>query len=409
LNISDNIKKIVFISCLIVSLFVQGQSISSPIEARILLLSDKAEISLITCGPGNEVYTSFGHSAFRINDPILGIDRVYNYGTFDFSNPNFYTDFTKGNLNYFLSSYNFGSFLRAYNNEKRWVKGQVLDLQQSDVQHIFEYLENNTLPENREYYYDYFFDNCSTRLIDVLDAVIGDKLITPKLFTGNRLTHRELMQLYLGNQPWGDFGIDLCLGSVIDRETTAEEYLFLPDNVFTYFDALKIKENSNSIPIVKRTEDILLEQPSTLKKPILTPLLLFSLIGLLVIWITMTNLKNNTRSRWLDFSLFFIMGIIGLVISLIWFGTNHISAKNNLNVLWAFAPNLIVSLFMLKKQLPNWVRNYSLFTLILLGITLVVWVLRIQVFSIAVLPIIVFMGARYFYIWKYTNLVSSKK
>lgn len=387
-------KKLLLLFIGILSLSAQSQTFS---------LSDKAEISLLTCGPGSEVYSSFGHSAYRVRDPKLGLDRIYNYGTFDFTNPNFYGDFVKGNLNYFLSVSETGRFLTIYHHEKRWVKGQVLDLQQSDVQRVFEYLENNALPENREYYYDYFFDNCSTRLVDVLDDVIGDKLITPELFTEDRLTHRELMQLYLGNQPWGDFGIDLCLGSVIDRETTSEEYLFLPENVFTYFDGLELQENGNIKPLVKRTEVILLEQESTVKKPILTPLLLFSLIGLLVIWITMKNMKSNSRSRFLDFILFFTTGLVGLMIISIWFGTNHISAKNNLNFLWAFAPNLIVSFFLLKKQLPNWLRKYSLFVLILLGISLIIWVLRIQVFSIAVLPIIIFMGVRYFYLWKYAR------
>ncbi len=392
--ISDKMKKLLILFISILSFSAQSQTFS---------LSDKAEISLLTCGPGSEVYSSFGHSAFRVRDPKLGLDRIYNYGTFDFENPNFYGDFIKGNLNYFLSVSETGRFLTVYHHEKRWVKGQVLDLQHTDVQNIFDYLENNALIENREYYYDYFFDNCSTRLVDVLEDVIGNKLMNPELFTEDRLTHRELMQLYLGNQPWGDFGIDLCLGSVIDRETTAEEYLFLPDNVFTYFDALKLQENGNIKPLVKRTEIILLEQDSTVKKPILTPLLLFSLIGLLVIWITMKNMKSNSRSRFLDFILLFSTGLVGLMIVSVWFGTNHISAKNNLNFLWAFAPNLVVSFFLFKKQIPNWVRKYSLFVLILLGIALIAWVLRIQIFSIAIVPIIAFMGVRYFYLWKYAR------
>lgn len=396
-------KRFLFIFLLTYSI-VQSQSIGKPVQAKTILLSEKAEISLLTCGPGSEVYTSFGHSAFRVRDPLLGIDNIYNYGTFDFNNPNFYTDFIKGNLNYLLSISETGWFLAVYRYEKRWIKGQVLDLKHSDVQHVFEFLENNALPENREYYYDYFFDNCSTRLIDVLDTVIGEKLIVPELFTEDRLTHRELMQLYLGNQPWGDFGIDLCLGSVIDRETTSKEYLFLPENVFTYFDALKIDDDGNIKPLVKRTQTILPEQPLIVKKPLLTPLLLFSLIGLLIIWITRKDIKRKSRNRWLDFSLFFITGVIGLVVLLIWFATNHISAKNNFNFLWAFAPNLFVSFFLLKKQLPNWIHKYFILILVCIVLSILIWLFRIQVFSIATLPIILFLGVRYYYLYRYTKL-----
>lgn len=381
--------------------FVILSTLCLSVHSQNLSLTNNAEISVITCGPGTELYTAFGHSAFRVRDTSLGLDRIYNYGTFDFDQPNFYGNFAKGNLLYFLNATETSRFLRVYYYEKRWVKGQVLDLIPTDTQKLYDYLENNTLPENREYLYDYFFNNCSTKLYDVVNDVLGDKLVKPELFTIQNLTHRELMQQYLGDQPWGDFGIDLCLGSVIDRKATPYEHLFLPDNVFTYFDALKIKENSAK-PIVKRTETILAAKKTEENKSLMTPLLFFSIIGLIVLWATLRNIKRKRRSRILDFSLFFITGVIGLVITLIWFATNHISAENNFNVLWAFTPNLFVSFYYLKKKLPNWVRKYSLITFVLIVLNLLLWILKIQIFSIAIIPILIFLGIRYFYLWKYT-------
>ena len=387
-------KKLLILFISILSFTTQSQSIP---------LSEQAEVSLITCGPGTELFSAFGHTAYRVRDPKLGLDRVYNYGTFDFNDPNFYANFTKGDLRYFLSSYDFGRFLRTYHREKRWVTGQVLNLQQSDNQKIFDFLENNAKKENREYFYDYFFNNCSTKPYDVIVEILGDKLVEPEIFNTDIKSHRQLTQPYLKNLSWGDFGIDLALGSVIDRPATPKEYLFLPENVLTYFDAMKIDHEGNEQPIVKRTENILLEQEVNYKDTFFTPLIIFSILAMLIIAFTFKNIKQQKRSRILDFLLFFISGLIGVFLLLTWFGTNHISARNNYNTLWAFAPNLIVSFFLLKKKLPNWIHNYCLVTLIILMIGLVIWILQIQVFSIAVLPLIVLLATRYIYLWKLDN------
>jgi hypothetical protein len=188
---------------------------------------------------------------------------------------------------------------------------------------------------------------------------------------------------------------------VIDRKATANEYLFLPDNVFTYFDSLKINQGFVK-PLIKRTETILAAKKTEEKKSLITPLLFFSIIGMIVIWTTLRNIKRKKRSRILDFGLFFITGVIGLVITLIWFATNHISAENNFNVLWAFAPNLFVSFYYLKKQIPNWLRKYSLITFVLIALNILLWILKVQIFSIAIIPILMFLGVRYYFLWKYT-------
>ena len=347
-------KQLIFISFLVFTLPLFSQSIATAAQRNSVRLSNTAEISVITCGPGDEVYTAFGHSAFRVRDVKLGIDRVYNYGTFNFDTPNFYGKFAQGSLLYLLSSYDFGRFLKSYQRENRWVKAQVLDIKPSDVQACFDFLENNALPENRAYLYDYFFDNCSTRLYDVIDKVLNENLILPKLFKQSQSTsHRELIQPYLTHQPWGDFGIDLALGSVIDREISMKEYLFLPENVFTFFESLQIEENGVEKNIVKRTETILKSDNRTFISTYLSPFILFSIIGLIIIHMTRKDIKKQQRSKWLDFSLFFITGSIGLVLALIWFATNHIAAANNFNVLWAFAPNLIISFILLKKEIPT--------------------------------------------------------
>lgn len=394
--------KLTQLLCLLFCTFsLYAQRPATPALSPQTSLSEQAEISVITCGPGEAVYEAFGHSAFRIRDPKTGLDKVYNYGTFDFSTPNFYGKFAQGKLLYLLGTGDFMRFLRSYQYQNRWVKAQVLDLSPKEVQACFNFLENNAQPENRAYLYDYFFDNCSTRLYDVVESVLGDQLDFPEeMIRTSSGTHRTLIQPYLTHQSWGDFGIDIALGSVIDREISLQEFLFLPDNVFAFFDQLKITKNGASKSIVKRTEVLLKETDQTTTDTFLSPFILFSVMGLLVMAVTRKNAQKALRSKWLDFSLFFTFGLMGLALALISFATNHASAANNFNLLWAFAPNLAISFILLKKEIPNWMQYYLLLLLILIGAVCVLWVFKVQIFSNAVLPVLVFLSIRYVYLYK---------
>jgi len=384
-------------------LFIIFFFISFTIEAQSLQLSSKAEISIITCEPGHtELFTTFGHSAFRVKDLPNGIDKVYNYGTFNFNTDNFYVQFVRGKLLYDLRVSDFNNFLRAYRYEKRWVKGQVLDLNLMEVQQVFDFLENNAKPENRSYQYDFFFDNCSTRLYDVLGDVLGEKLIFNNNYDENNYSHRDLIQLYLGNHPWGDFGIDLALGSVIDHQATSKEYLFLPDYVFKAFTRIKIREGNIEKPIIKRTDIILKENGFTkYKKGLLTPMNVFSFLALLVLVFTYLDFKKNQRNKTLDFLIFSITGLLGILILLLWFVTDHTATAKNTNILWAFAPNIIIAFLQLKSRNRKWMQNYMVALLILLDIGILLWIFKIQIYSIAIIPIFIALYIRYIYLWIY--------
>lgn len=160
-------KKLLFIFLLVTNLTVFGQKLE---------LSPEANISIITCGPGDQVYSHFGHSAIRVKDSSLGIDVVYNYGTFDFTTPNFTLKFARGKLNYTLARQNFRYFLLSYQEEKRWVKEQVLNIDLDEKQKLFSFLETNYLPQNRDYKYDFFYNNCATKIWDVLKTSYGKNL-----------------------------------------------------------------------------------------------------------------------------------------------------------------------------------------------------------------------------------------
>jgi len=365
-----------------------------------ITLSPDAKISVITCDPGAELYSSFGHSAFRVLDRIQNIDQVYNYGTFNFETNNFYIKFARGKLLYDLSSYPFHYFLRDYVKENRTVVEQVLELEPSSKQSFFDFLQNNAKPENKSYLYDFFFDNCATKLPEVSSKVLGDNIQLNYDFTDNlNYTFRELIHLYLDEKPWGKFGIDLALGSVIDRKATPEEYLFLPDYVLKAYEKGTITINGTSLPLVNKTNTLFTAESQSKKQLFFTPVVIFSFIALIVLLITFNDLKNHRRTKWLDFTLFFITGAIGAVVLLLWFATDHSATAKNYNFLWAFLPNLFVAFLLLKKNIKPWIKNYVLLLMILLILLVLLWFMKVQVFSIAIIPIIILLAMRCIFLY----------
>jgi hypothetical protein len=360
-------------------------------------LTKEASVSVITCGPGNDLYSAYGHSAFRIYDPLLKIDKIYNYGTFDFDAPNFYLNFAKGKLTYLLSTGSFNNFLRIYQYENRWVKAQKLNLKTEEVQGIFDFLENNAKPQNRSYQYDFFYDNCATKIEDVIRTVLKDKVTFPNDHIITNKSHRDLIADYTSDFKWGKFGIDLALGSVIDDEATKDDYKFLPDYIFQAFENASISTGNTTEPLVASSHIILKETKAHIAPfaLILTPLIIFMIIALMSLFITYNNYKKQSRSKWFDFLLYFSTGLIGVVVLLLWFATSHTATYTNFNFLWAFAPNLVVAFYMFTSKLPNWIVNYNKLLLFLLLVMIVLWVLKIQVFNIAMIPVIFMLGLRY--------------
>tara|TARA_R110002073_G_scaffold72537_1_gene177578 strand:+ start:598311 stop:599435 length:1125 start_codon:yes stop_codon:yes gene_type:complete len=365
--------------------------------AQNVALTSKAEISVITVAPGDELVDSFGHSAFRVKDEALGLDLVYNYGTYNFDTPNFYGKFAQGKLLYDLGLSRFQNFLKYYASQNRSVVGQVLNLSLVEKRRFFDFLQNNAKPENKSYLYDFFFDNCATRLRDVSDDILKDKLQLGYTFTGEEnQTFRDLIHNHLDYQPWGKFGIDLALGSVIDRKATPQEYLFLPEYVYKSFE----KGILDSEPLISETKTLYSAKPKEKKKTFLTPFLLFSVLAIIALWVTFNDYRHKKRSKWLDFILFFITGIIGLLVLLLWFATDHTATATNFNFLWAFFPNLFVGFLLLKKQTRMWIKKYVLLLLGLLLITILLWLLKIQIFSIAIVPILMTLATRYLFLYK---------
>lgn len=369
--------------------------------AQQFQLSPEAKISVLTIGPGKSLNDAFGHNAFRIKDRGLGIDVAYGYGEYDFDAPNFYLKFAQGKLNYLISRDNFSDFHYHYVRYNRTIEEQVLDLSTEEKQELFNYLENNYKPENRRYLYDFFYDNCATQIRDVANTAVKSSITftTPQNFEPK--TFRELIHDHVGLNSWGSFGIDIALGSVIDVKATANEHMFLPKYIHSFFGRAKINKSKNlvksSSTIFKKKETI------TSSNFLLSPLMIMGLIAITILFITYKDNKKNTRSKWLDIILFGTSGIVGILLLLLWFATDHSATAQNYNVLWAVPLNIIVIAQLFKTRIKNWFKSYLKFLIIMLCLLLLHWIIGIQVFALGLIPLLIALMIRYLYLLKYYN------
>ena len=371
-------------------------------------LSSEAKISVITVAPGSSLNDAFGHNAIRIKDPVKNLDISFDYGRFDFDAPNFYLNFARGKLNYSIGASNYYDFLKFYKWQNRTVEEQVLNLTQKQKQKLYDYLVNNYQPKNRNYLYDFFYDNCATKIKDVLNQSTSNAILfnPPKDFKPQ--TFRSLIQDKLDWNSWGSLGIDIALGSVIDRNATAEEHMFLPAYIHTFFDHATFKDNDTAVV----GQSILAYKQTNQPKSnyfLINPIVVFGLIGLFILIITYKNYKRNQRSKWLDLALFSITGIIGLVILLLWFATDHKATHQNYNLLWACALNLVVIGQLLRQTPKNWFIKYLKFLVIMLCLLTLHWIIGVQVFAFGLIPLLIALSIRYLYlITYYTNRVNSQ-
>mgnify|MGYP003676530414 CR=1 FL=1 len=376
-------------------LFILG--LIKPVHAQ-LQLSVYSEVSIVTAGPGTELYEAFGHSAIRIKDPVLRLDLIYNYGMFDFDQPNFYSNFTKGKLLYKLARYDFKYFLTSNKRDKRWVKQQVLNLDQQQKQAFFIYLENNALPENATYFYDPYFNNCATKLRDITAEILENKVDFKAGNVEENKSFRQLMNKEIPWNTWGSFGINLALGSKLDTKREFKNYMYLPDYVHTVFQNSIVTLKNQPTSLVLR-EDVLLDFKELEQEiSIFNPFFVFSVISLFGFFITYKDFKNKKRTKWLDFTLLLMTGILGLLVVFLWFFTNHSTSPNNFNFLWAFAPNLIVAFLSLKNQPKKWLHFYFKFLLLLLILIPILWILEIQLFPTSIIPLLILFCVRYLFL-----------
>jgi hypothetical protein len=350
-----------------------------------LKAQDSINVSILTCGTGtSEVYQAYGHTGIRVKNYSANTDMVYNYGMFTYSD-DFLFQFIQGKLLYFVDTEDFDSFMYDYTYFGRSVREQILNLTPDQKNRLIAALERNILPENKYYLYDFIYNNCSTQPRELIKNSIGPDFKFKKLATENTETIRELVDRHMTYNEWLDFGIDLLLGVRFDKVADANTRMFLPEELMIEFDSTSY----HGKPIVEDSRMIYQGREQVIPK-LIDPTLLFWVILGLVILIQIFY-STSTFRRVLAFTFLIFAGIVGWILTFMWFGTDHYMTKWNYNLLWAMPIYFPLAIFFFKAEKFKLIQLLIQVSKLILILLLLLWTFNPQQFHSAIIPIILIL------------------
>ena len=320
-------------------------------------ISNDTLVYLITCGPGTETYSIYGHSALRIVIPEKQTDIVYNWGVFDFNTTHFAWKFAKGRLDYMLDTEVFNGFLKGYFFEKRYVYSQKININAKETRKLLELVNENLKPENILYRYDFFYDDCTTRIRDLLEKSIGNRLIYPPPELGKLPTFRDMVGKYQNPYPWLKFGVDLLMGLTADKRASFRDRMFLPIDMKDELSKSAIQRSEKRIPLLQNPEILLdFDAPLTKQKFFSSPPFVFTMLIILIL-IMAGLIKSAKMIRIIDVIIYSFFSILSILMIFFNFFTDHQQMKWNLNIIWLNPFILVCSaMLILNKKGTLWFR-----------------------------------------------------
>jgi len=318
-------------------------------------------------------------------DRVNGIDRIYNYGTFDPGQSFFYWKFLMGSLEYELSVTNFTAFYEEYTSENRSIYEQELNFPAGLLDRIYDSLEINALPENRGYKYDFFEDNCTTRAFGLIYKLAGDARFDDFFNHPTDLTYRKELRQYTQHRPWLQLGINLLLGRYSDSKISNLQGFFLPANLMNGM----AKTDWTGEPKLLFEGQAQPAKTGSIFNPMVAMWLLAMLFASEILFLR----TNRRTSAWVDMFIFTFTGIPGLLILLLRLFSDHPSLQSNLNIMWANPLNLLFAFFLFKDwNLPA--RIYMIFYAALLSFLLVTWSRIPQQVPLEIMPVLFLLAFR---------------
>ena len=376
-------------------------------------VSDSTKISVITCSPGKIVYEQFGHSAIRYQDISTGTDLMFNYGVFNFNKPNFLFRFIKGETDYELGVYNSEYFFPEYIKRNSQVTEQELNFTKEEKQQLIDALMLNYQPENREYRYNFIFDNCATRPRIKIEETLGTEKVVYSQEHTQYFTFRHWIGKYVGFYSWTKFGIDLLLGKETDRIASKMETTFLPDILMEEFSEAQIKSPNGAFRPLIKSEKVLVQKnpepdviPSFVEKPA------FAMLVVLLVGLILTYIEFIKKKNWkiIDSSLLILTGIVGLMVFFMMFFSVHPLVKSNFNILWVNPVNIFVGIILWSKKCNKTAFYFQIANVMLFVGAFVVFLFSIQHINVAAVPFILLLLVRSaFWVFKNREMYLVKK
>lgn len=344
------------------------------VPTKAIQLSEKSIVSVITCAPGTEVYSLFGHTALRIEDKSQNLDIVFNYGLFSFSSTNFYWNFFKGYTDYVLGAQKYNDFMREFINQKRSVWYSEVNLTRDQKNELLDFLLNNLKPENRTYRYNYFDNNCATKIVDLIEEVCPDGVAWNEKADG--LTYRKSLIQTLDVVPWVRFGVDLVLGADADTTISFYDEMFLPKVLMRGVGQATV----SNIPLQK-SSGVLYNGESVDGGGLINLTGPFVILGLLFLCVFLLTVYGYQFKKWLlllDFILLFTFGLAGLFVLTLSVLSVHPTVSSNFNLLWLNPLYVIFAFVLFKKSEPKWAKLYKACSFLLLIIFCILALIRVQ-------------------------------
>ena len=394
------------------NIFAQTRSLTLPTDT-----ADTWQVSLITCGPGVEVYNQFGHTAIRMKNVSRNIDLIYNYGIFSFNTPNFVLRFTLGKTDYLLGIQAYQDFVDWYAYCNRDVREQVLNLSIEEKNTLIGLLNENYKPQNRTYRYNFFYDNCATRPRDLIEKCLQSKLqyADDMTTTSTGQSFRSIVHEFTANNSWSQFGIDLCLGSEADKPISRRAMMFIPLYLEKYFDKATIlphERNNNSsreknknlvgeksngtYPLITESKQLVTipEADKVQKDTPFTPFRCATFMFIVTTVLTIYEIRSR-KSMWgFDLILFTAAGIAGCMLAFLATFSEHPTVSPNY-LLFLFQPlHLLLLPWFIKKVKKMQRSSYLVVLTIELLLFIVLWAIIPQKFPLAVLPLALCMLVR---------------
>lgn len=328
------------------------------------------EISVLTCSPGDEIYSIFGHTAVRVYNPNTKVDAVVNYGLFDFNQESFVYRFVKGETDYMCGVENFNSFLYSYAWRGSGVKATVLDLTDAEKERIIRVLTNDLKPQNREYRYNFAYNNCATKIRDIVNFAYSGKC---ESLLPSEYTFRQIIDKYAENYPWFMFSFDICLGGK-DYNTlmTPEEVQFLPEHLDAALNNSLINRDGEELRPNTKQEILLTPADKTIESTFFTPIVVASILLILSIINITLGSKCRIASNIYSGTLLFTYTIVGLLITFLIFFSEHPFTTWNMNIL-IFNPLLIIPFVGLMVKNKGIVFKIANAALILLAVLFILY------------------------------------
>ncbi|MDE6397264.1 MAG: DUF4105 domain-containing protein, partial [Muribaculaceae bacterium] len=398
-------------------LFVSVVAVCVKAENIFRTNPDDLTISLITFFPGHEVYELEGHTALRIESPTE--DMSVNWGMFNFNAPGFIYRFVKGETDYSIGMFPWDVFKREYINDGRRIVQQTLNLTAVQKKRLMALVEENMIPRNRIYRYNYVKDNCATRPLAIIERAIGDSLYlqSPGVIAENPdlKTFRDFMTYYHQNYPWYQFGIDLALGSGIDYELAQREMAFAP--VILYDEIAGARIGSPSGPsLVSSTEvlnDVSAENAVLAPTPwYLTPTFIFWVLAIVIGGYCIYSVKRKQKyPRALATFFFALFGLTGLLLTFLIFVSVHEATSPNWNYLWLNPLAFVAVVLLWIPSRRNILKWYFAANGCVCGLMLVMWAAGVQNPNIAFIPLVLLsldFSAQYLQLYPFRNLSDGK-